>query len=267
MKLILSFSWIAFVFAIGLGAITVYISALRSARKASRISPIESIRNSSEIKIKTSKIKSPKIISKIFGIGGEISYKNLKRNKKKYRTTVISITVSTFVFIALSYFMSLAFKELRNELNLEDYNVSLIINVENKDELYEKVIETTKLDNIENYSIKREDGIRLVNPKYNQEYIDFFEIQLNEDTNYSNITVSVVGKEQYEKYIKSLGLSYEKMKDKAILCDYVRIENIDENNNSTYIKMNEYKYKVGDVISGITNKGTTINIRNRIYIR
>jgi len=125
LKLVLKFSWVAFAVSIVLGIVTIYLSALRSARKASKISPIESIRNSSEIKIKAKKLKTPKIIRKIFGIGGEISYKNLKRNKKKYRTTVISITVSVFVFIALSYFMNLAFSEIKNELNLRDYNLSV----------------------------------------------------------------------------------------------------------------------------------------------
>lgn len=46
-------------------------------------SPINSIRNSADIKMKSKKIKSPKIVNKLFGIGGEISYKNFKRNKKK----------------------------------------------------------------------------------------------------------------------------------------------------------------------------------------
>ena len=59
LKLVLSFSWISYAVAIGLGIITIYLSALRSARKASKISPIESIRNSNEIKIKSKKNKKP----------------------------------------------------------------------------------------------------------------------------------------------------------------------------------------------------------------
>lgn len=125
LKLVLSYSWIAIIFAILLGFITIYFSALRSAFKASKVSPIDSIRNSSNIKIKAKKVKSPKIIKKIFGIGGEISYKNLKRNKKKYRTTVISIVVSVSVFIALSYFMNVAFSEIGRTIDVSDYNISL----------------------------------------------------------------------------------------------------------------------------------------------
>jgi putative ABC transport system permease protein len=156
--------------------------------------------------------------------------------------------------------MSLAFTELKNELNLEDYNISLIINVEDNDELYKKAIETTKLDNIENYSIKRDDGITFLNPKYNQEYIDFLNLKLNEEKNQSNITISVVGKEQYEKYIKSLGLKYEDIKDKAILYDDVIATRLDDNDELIYAHMKEYDYKVGEVISGTTSDDTPLDI-------
>ena len=62
--LIFSFSWIAIVFAIILSFVTIYLSARRSAKKASKITPITAIRNSENIKIKSKKIKSPKIIKK-----------------------------------------------------------------------------------------------------------------------------------------------------------------------------------------------------------
>ena len=52
-KLIFTFSWLPIIVAIILGIITIYFSALRSARKASKVSPIDSIRNSGNIKIKS----------------------------------------------------------------------------------------------------------------------------------------------------------------------------------------------------------------------
>lgn len=125
LKLEFSFSFIAMLIAVVLGIVTIYFSAFRSARRAAKVSPIDSIRNSANIKINPKKVKSPKAIKRIFGMGGEISYKNLKRNKKKYRTTVISIVVSVFVFIALYSFMSMAFDTVENELDLRDYNLVL----------------------------------------------------------------------------------------------------------------------------------------------
>ena len=134
------------------------MSALKSAIRASKVSPIDSIRNSANIKLNSKKLKSPKLIKKIFGEGGEISYKNLKRNKKKYRTTVISIVVSTFIFIALSSFMGMAFNEVDNEIHSNEYNVSLTV-YSNTPEMYKKIIEATQLDNIDNFSIAKDSNI------------------------------------------------------------------------------------------------------------
>ena len=68
-----------------LGVVTIYFSSVRAAKKASKVSPIDLIRSNDDIKINKKKLKSPSIIKKIFGIGGVIAYKNLKRRKKKYK--------------------------------------------------------------------------------------------------------------------------------------------------------------------------------------
>lgn len=60
-----SFSFVAILIAVILGIVTIYASAFRSAQKAAKVSPIDSIRNSANIKIDSKKIKSPKIIKKI----------------------------------------------------------------------------------------------------------------------------------------------------------------------------------------------------------
>ena len=106
-----------------LGIVTVYLSCLSVARKAKKITPLEAIKSSNDIKIKSKKIKSPKIIKKIFGVGGVIAYKNLKRSKKKYRTTVISIAMSVFVFIASSTLINYAFEAMGGYYKDYDYNI------------------------------------------------------------------------------------------------------------------------------------------------
>lgn len=264
LKLVLSFSWIAFVVAIGLGIVTIYLSALRSAKKASKISPIESIRNSSEIKIKSKKLKSPKVIKKIFGVGGEISYKNLKRNKKKYRTTVTSITVSVFVFIALSYFMSLAFDTVENELNLKDYNLSLSINMKNDEEMYQKVLETTKLQNIKNYTVSKYDSCYITNPKYSSEYMELMNVTSDEENDIIDgyINVRTVNNEQYKEYIKELGKDYEEMKNKAILIDNIIIGKYDSEKGK-YVEKNlkVFDYKENDTINCKTQDEKNFEIK------
>lgn len=235
LKLVISYSWIAILIAVILGFVTIYFSALRSAFRASKVSPIDSIRNSSDIKIKARKIKSPKVIKKIFGIGGDISYKNLKRNKKKYRTTVISIIVSVSVFIALSYFMNAAFSEFDRLIEVSDYNISLGYNV-TRNEQYDNIEKITKLDKINNYTVSRSLNLYLENPKYNEEYLKL--LNLTEKEMVENYVVNAIGEEQYKKYLKELKLDYEEFKDKGIIVDVNKVQYVnDEDKNATkYIR-------------------------------
>ena len=264
LKLVLNFSWVAFAVSIVLGIVTIYLSALRSARKASKISPIESIRNSNEIKIKAKKLKTPKIIRKIFGIGGEISYKNLKRNKKKYRTTVISITVSVFVFIALSYFMNLAFSEIKNELNLRDYNLSVSMATKMDEQLKDKIEEATKLDNIKNYTILKYDSCNIENPKYSNEFKDYMNITSDKENIILDgyINVESINNEQYKEYVKKLGLNYEDIKDKAILIDNIKTSQYNKEKNKYVEKtVKVFEYGKNDIIKCKTSDNKEFEIK------
>ncbi len=244
LHLLFAFSWVSVIISVLLGIITIYLSAFRSAQKASRISPIDSIRNSANIKIKSNKIKYPHIINRIFGVGGTISYKNLKRNKKKYRTTVISIVVSVAIFIALSYFMSLAFLEVKNTLKTHDYNLSLDMNYSK--EAYEKVLETTQLDDIDDVTILRKIVVDLSNVKYNNKYKELLNIKGSDDA----IWIYAVGEDQYKKYIKKFGLDYNQMKDKAILIDFSKIgvTNPKTKKLEKY-ELQQFAYQVGDQLT------------------
>ena len=259
LKLVFAFSWVAVLVAIILGIVTIYFSAFRSARRASKVSPIDSIRNSANIKINSKKIKSPKLIKSIFGIGGEISFKNLKRNKKKYRTTVISIVVSVFVFIALSGFMSIAFQQVERELEISDFNISLSTTVANN-ESYNKFIETTKLDNIEDYSVFRNSEISFTGNHYNKEYSDLLNLALD-DNKPTYLSVVSIGEEQYKKYVDSLGLNYNEIKNKAILIDKEYVSSYDKNNKLITKYIREFNFNKGNIIDAtIDDKDEKIEI-------
>lgn len=256
LKLVLSISWTAILVSILLGIITIYLSALKSARKASKVSPINSIRNSADIKIKSKKIKCPKIVNKLFGIGGEISYKNLKRNKRKYRTTIVSITVSVAVFIGLSYFISEVFNFINEEIHTYDYNLSLRVSGESYSMKKEdQFIDTTNLNGVEDYAIYKYDYLDLKNPKYDEEYISLNEF----DKDYINkddvIEVLSIGDYQYRKYLEKLGLNYDEYQNKAILVsNKIKIGKYDEKskkNKTVYVT--KYDYKDGDIVSLYNN--------------
>lgn len=115
----------ALILAVIMSIATIYFSATGSARRAAKVTPLEAIRNTKEIKIKSAKLKTPAIIGRIWGIGGVISYKNIKRNNKKYRTTVTSIVICSVTFIVISYFMSMAFSVVGMSYASVDYNIGI----------------------------------------------------------------------------------------------------------------------------------------------
>lgn len=251
-KLELVFSTYAILVAIILGIITIYFSALKSATRASKVSEIDSIRNSANLKISSKKIKSPKYIKKLFGIGGVISFKNLKRNKKKYRTTIISITVSTFVFIALYSFMELAFQNVNNELKVSDFNISLSTNTIN-DYSYSKFLKTVNLSGVEDYAILRNSELSFTGSHSSKEYLEYFGTKKESDAE-EHITIFAIGKKQYDKYLKSLGLNYDDIKDKGILFDKQYITSYDKNNNKITKNIRVYDFNKGDVITSTNNQ-------------
>jgi putative ABC transport system permease protein len=87
-----------------LAAITIFISTWKPAREASRITPIEAIRQTQEIKLTPKTVRTSRLTRAVFGIEGDLALKSLKRSGKKHRATIVSLTVSLVLFLTASYY-------------------------------------------------------------------------------------------------------------------------------------------------------------------
>ena len=230
-----SISIIPIIASVIISLITIYLSCLIPAIRASKISPIESIRGNNDIKLKPRKIKTPKFIKKVFGIGGVIASKNLKRSKKKYRTTVISIVVSIFIFISLSSILTLGTKV--TTLYYTDFKFNIFVSGGDKT-IYEEI---AKLDNVDNYAYFYEKGLDINFEKYSSE----FGKQVLGDVENGGILLAVYNNEYFKQYIKELGISEENYKKAAILIDDVILYNAD--NTRTVDRI--YNIQSGDEIT------------------
>lgn len=99
------------------GLITILISAMVPAMRAGRISPIEAIRQTNDIKDPkfARNIRGRGILGMVFGVGGLIAHRNAKRNKKSYRAISFSLAICLFLFLGGSgfiYYMRLSMKGL-----------------------------------------------------------------------------------------------------------------------------------------------------------
>ena len=234
-KCVFSIPILAIIASIVISAITIYLSCILPARRASKISPIEAIRGNDDIKIKAKRVKTSKITKKLFGIGGVIASKNLKRNKKKYRTTVISLVVSISIFISLSSFLDYGGKIVNVYYKDLGYDISVY------DGTVENYNEITKLDNVEEYSYSyMTEGSVDIN-KYGSEFGKKRIAKDGEETN--SITIILINNDYFKKFIEHLGIQSTNYKDIAILEDDA-YEYIDEKT----VFENYYSLKTGDSI-------------------
>ena len=117
--------WI-FVIVYALTFVVVFLSCRSSARRAAKISPIEALRGVYDTKVKNKKLKTSKLIQKYFGIGGVIADKNLRRSRKKYRTTVISLIVSIATFVGLASFLNYGKRAIEMEYGGVSYDIQVV---------------------------------------------------------------------------------------------------------------------------------------------
>ena len=247
-----SINLLAVLISVAISVITIYLSCLIPARRAAKISPIESIRGNNDIKIKAKKLRTSKLTKKLFGIGGVIASKNLKRSKKKYRTTVISLVISIFIFISLSSFLTLGTKTSQFYYMDFKFNVYVHSLSDANTQIYEKI---SKLENVDNSAYCYQSSLDIDNIKYASEFGKKF---LENDPQPTGIAFMVYNNEYFKKYIKEIGLKESDYKTAVILLDYDTFYN--EDGSKTVDRI--YSLKSGDKVnvkSGDKEKTLTIS--------
>ena len=264
MSIVYAPSLLGVLLSIVLAIVTIVLSALVPAIRASRMSPIMAINHSEDIKIKSKSLKTPELVSKVWGEGGVLAYKNMKRNKRKYRVITISIALSVMTFIALYGFMSLLTDSANRYAN---GNIDLRVHMSSyknmsADEADKKVSNIVNRinneTNITDFTFARGfNGILKDKPKYSADYYEMYNYErgLAEPDNYY-INIISLGNEEYEKYIKKLGISKETAQSGGILVDNT-YQYINNGNNIKYFNVYD-GYKAGDILTyraGNTGRG------------
>ena len=229
------------------GIIMIYLSSIPSASKASKVSPIDIMKDDA----KNVKLKVPKFINKIFKIGGTLSYKNLKRSKKKYRVTVISLTVSIFVFITVSSFVLYGIKQLHDDYGDTNYDLGVSHNN------YFEDIDLNKLKSLDDsYFLYYEDngGYYLPYTSHikNEKMLSDICDSINEKYECIGKTekgvyliVAIYDDDSFRKITNEIKVNYNKVKDKAIIINDI-LREIPNSSKKELVKTTDYK--IGDTI-------------------
>lgn len=126
--------------------ITILISAWIPAKKAASIPVLECIRQTNEIRTEGKAVRVPKLVWKLYGLEGALALKNFKRNKKRYRGVILSLTFSVVLTVCGSAFNT-TLKTLLKGYTAEgaDGDLSFVtadMSDEEFDGLYEKLSRT-----------------------------------------------------------------------------------------------------------------------------
>lgn len=255
--LVFKMSLPACLLAIVLGSITIYFSALSSARRASRVCPIDNIRNAKDISLTAKNMKTPVLIKKTFKTGGVLAFKNLKRSKKKYRTTVVALAVSILVFISMNTFLGETFKMASDYYTEFDYNLMIIeprqltaadLEKIREIETVNKAYVTYDLRTNQNDYIVIRDLSKIAEIKGDTLICEKYEEGTNNCIGEQSMWLELVALDDatFRNYVAKLGLDYDQVKEKGILAD--DIQYTDESGKEHITR--RYKYQTGDTIKG-----------------
>jgi putative ABC transport system permease protein len=196
--------------------LTIFISTYLPAQKASKISAIDAIRQTTDVKLTSKAVKTSKLVRKLFGIEAEIGLKNLKRNKRRYQATVFSLVISIVLFLAVSFFTDNLIRSV--ELSQDGVNYDIQVSVSNDNgKIDDQMIKSiTSLDDVTEYSVIKELSL---NSWVEEEFIAK---ELREQVNQDNsilkdgkypyyIDLYALDERGLQAYAKEIGADYQQL--------------------------------------------------------
>ncbi|MEK5437867.1 MULTISPECIES: ABC transporter permease [Paenibacillus] len=215
---------------------TIFISTYLPARKASKISAIDAIRQSTDVKLSGKAVKTSKFVRKLFGIEAEIGLKNLKRNKRRYQATVFSLVISIVLFLSVTSFTSNMRKSVELSQDGLNYDIQVYMGTEDAQKVDRLTKSITALPNITEYNVVRELSLsswidEKDMAKELQEIVEKDSSILKNGKYPYYIQIHALNEQGLRTYAESVGVSYEQLTDlnqmSAIVNDTVTFE--DEN--------------------------------------
>lgn len=219
-------SGVAILIGIILSMITMYFSVRKSMKIIINSNLINAIKGNNYDN--SVRVKTPYLITRFFGLSGDIAYKNIFRVKGKYTVIITSVVIWVFSFVTLSSFDAFISSKLESVYKDNDYN--LIVNL-NSDGVYNEMI-TDKIVNIpliREYAVIKQGNFAIKNPRFSEYSRSYY----GDNYDVYGLTVESLSLEEYKRYTKKLGIKGN-TEDKAILVD----------------KKGTFDYKKGDVIKG-----------------
>lgn len=235
---------------ISIVCIIIFISSKISMKKVTKANLIETIKNAENINVVQKQLKSSKLLEKLLSIEGVISYKEIKRDKSRYKAIVISLTASIILFLGVTGFVDICYKtdllggflavSTSDNFNDCEFNFS-------KTEKTDELINYLKSNNLINdyclYDLIDRGSIRLTDKEISSDIRKLIEdgiykVNENREMNINSIIVCY-GDKAYSTLLKKVGIS-ELKDNETIIINQI-------NGEAKYgKKLNLTNYKEGD---------------------
>lgn len=241
-------SWPAILIAAVIALITVIISAWLPARKAIRVSAMEAIHQAPDYTIKP--IRSSRLTYKLFGFEGMLAARNYKRNRSKYRATVLSLFMSILLFISSTSFCSYltgGMQDIATESS--DYDISYYLSDDDDSQsIYEMLSRTEGITN-HTYWSWTSTPCYLDRSQLDDKYWESSGISAAEpNKKVETISLFFIADDDYEQYLKEQGLDpavyMDTQSPTAVLYDYNRGY---DSNTGQYYTYNAFDASVSEL--------------------
>ncbi|HEY0602820.1 MAG TPA: FtsX-like permease family protein [Herpetosiphonaceae bacterium] len=211
-------------------AMTILLSAWIPAGRASRVSPIDAIRQSGEIEESKplpegTRLRTSPLIRRVFGFEGELALKSLKRDRKKYRTTVLSLMISIILFVAFNALM--LYTNTTRSMAVKAMNFDLMIDLDYRQTHSSDFVDlVSQLPEVQRVAYRRSaymmyiparavitDPAHRAMQELNSLNLENLPRAVEGDTYAFVLQVNAVGPDEFAHYAAQLGLDVEQYSD------------------------------------------------------
>lgn len=213
-------SWGSMAMAVAFSALTIFISAYVPARRASRISAIDAIRQTGDIKLRQRTVKTWPITRRIFGFPAELGLKNLKRNRARYRATVFSLIISIVLFLSASTLSAYMRRGLDMTAQGIDFDVLVYASgdrmedLENARQIFEQAKAEGLAESAISSSVQYNIELPLTQEMLTQKTIEQLNPEIFQQEEYTaNVELLSLDEDSYQAYLKEAGIQPEELEE------------------------------------------------------
>lgn len=210
---------------------TILISAYLPAKKAAAMPAMDCIRQTNEIKISAKDIKMSPFAQRILELEEQLALKNFKRNKRRYRSVILSLTFSVVLFVAASSFGNYL-NQIAEDSNQVVEQYDIVFSSSNMEEnqllqLYDQLKSVVGIT-VSGYQAEASYPCRISTEQLSSSFLDTFGDFLSYDGSdeqaEATLNVVFVDDDAYQKFLEQLDLStyvYSGQENCMLLAAYV----------------------------------------------